>query len=125
VEAAADSAASTAIHAAGVLAPDAHGDGVPHRPSPQDLADLTGAFALTASVHDPEPTDAQPDDGPAERGLRGLVGSGSSQVGVAAALRARDASRPSDNDLAAAEAQLVIVRRGWVPREDLPRTARR
>ncbi|MGC9671035.1 hypothetical protein ACNTMW_31370 [Planosporangium sp. 12N6] len=55
-----------------------------------------------------------------ERGLRGLVGGGSSQVSVAAALRARDAARPTDADLAAAEAELVIVRRGWVPREDLP-----
>ncbi|WP_369077232.1 hypothetical protein [Symbioplanes lichenis] len=57
----------------------------------------------------------------AERGLRGLVGSGSSQVSVTAALRARDAARPTDEDIAAAEAGLTIVRRNWVPREDLPR----
>nr|WP_203941169.1 hypothetical protein [Spirilliplanes yamanashiensis] len=56
-----------------------------------------------------------------ERGLRGLVGSGSSQVSVGAALRARDAARPTDEHLAEAEAHLVIVRRNWVPREDLPR----
>jgi hypothetical protein len=56
-----------------------------------------------------------------ERGLRGLVGSGSSQVGVGAALRARDAARPTDEQLAEAEERLVIVRRNWVPREDLPR----
>ena len=61
------------------------------------------------------------DDREAERGLRGLVGSGSSQVSVGAALRARDAARPTDEQLAEAEADLVIVRRNWMPREDLPR----
>ncbi|MDI6102058.1 hypothetical protein QLQ12_25905 [Actinoplanes sp. NEAU-A12] len=61
------------------------------------------------------------DDREAERGLRGLVGSGSSQVSVGAALRARDASRPSDADLAEAERDLPIVRRNWLPREELPR----
>ena len=41
---------------------------------------------------------------------------------LTAAMRARDASRPTDDDLAAAEADLPIVRRGWVPRDELPRT---
>ena len=109
-------------------------------PSPFDLAELGTTFALTAAVQDPEPTGdlADPaaetidapqaeraDDPHTERGLRGLVGGGSSQVGVAAALRARDAARPTDDDLARAERDLVIVRRGWVPREDLPRSPRR
>lgn len=57
------------------------------------------------------------DEGDGERGLRGLVGAGSSQVGVAAAMRARDASRPTAEDLAAAEHDLTIVRRHWVPRD--------
>jgi len=107
-----------------------------HRPSPADLADLTGAFALTAGVQDPEPAPASTaspaptadhhhdhrfDDPAGERGLRGLVGGGSSQVNVVAAMRARDASRPTDDDLAAADADLPIVRRGWIPRDDLPR----
>jgi hypothetical protein len=61
------------------------------------------------------------DDREGERGLRGLVGSGSSQVSVGAALRARDASRPTDAHLAEAEQTLAIVRRNWLPREDLPR----
>nr|WP_239117621.1 hypothetical protein [Actinoplanes ferrugineus] len=56
-----------------------------------------------------------------ERGLRGLVGSGSSQVSVGAALRARDAARITDAHLDDADRNLVIVRRNWVPREDLPR----
>jgi len=93
----------------------------------------TPAERATASdPHAPRPDRApQPDnveggevdreDSPAERGLRGLVGGGSSQVSVAAALRARDAARPTAADLAAAEANLPIVRRGWVPRDDLPR----
>jgi hypothetical protein len=55
-----------------------------------------------------------------ERGLRGLVGSGSSQVSVGAAMRARDAARPSEEQLAEAEG-MTIVRRNWMPREDLPR----
>lgn len=108
----------------------------PHAPSPHDLAELAGAFAMTANVADPEP-EAEPayqhhplgnhdhEDVVTERGLRGLVGGGASQVSVAAALRARDAARPSDADVAAAEENLVIVRRGWVPREELPRPGRR
>ncbi|MDT5030812.1 MAG: hypothetical protein QOC94_983 [Actinoplanes sp.] len=67
----------------------------------------------------PRPVPA--DDREAERGLRGLVGSGSSQVSVGAALRARDAARPTEAHLAEAEQSLTIVRRNWTPREDLPR----
>ncbi|MFI2277236.1 MULTISPECIES: hypothetical protein [Catenuloplanes] len=63
---------------------------------------------------------ASAEDREAERGLRGLVGSGSSQVSVRAAMRARDASRPTDEDLAEAQERLVIVRRNWIPREELP-----
>ncbi|WP_433535320.1 hypothetical protein ACQPZK_25125 [Micromonospora sp. CA-249363] len=88
-----------------------------------------GSAASTAGVHDggdppPRRRGAGGDDRDGERGLRGLVGSGSSQVGLSAALRARDAARPSDDDLAEAEARVVVVRRNWVPREDLPRPPR-
>ncbi|MGW4294099.1 hypothetical protein ACWEH1_13720 [Micromonospora chersina] len=105
--------------------------------------DTDGPSASTAAVHDdvaPRPPRggarrAEPEQEPrgrrpgpsadeGERGLRGLVGSGSSQVSVTAALRARDAARPTDEDLAEAEARVVIVRRNWVPREELPRTGR-
>jgi hypothetical protein len=57
-----------------------------------------------------------------ERGLRGIVGSGPSQVGVLGAMRARDAARPTAEDLAAAEQELVIVRRHYVPPDADPRS---
>jgi hypothetical protein len=61
------------------------------------------------------------DDREAERGLRGLVGSGSSQVSVSAAMRARDGARSTDEHLADADTNLTIVRRNWQPREELPK----
>jgi len=54
---------------------------------------------------------------PAERGLRGLVAAGPSQVGVTGAMRARDAARPRPEDVEAAERELTIVRRYYVPPE--------
>jgi hypothetical protein len=96
----------------------------PAAASPAHLAELAGSFALTAGVLDPEPApepDQRYEEAHTERGLRGLIGGGSSQVGVAAAMRARDSARPTDADLAAAERNLPIVRRGWIPRDDLPR----
>ncbi|GIF68797.1 hypothetical protein Ais01nite_68320 [Asanoa ishikariensis] len=113
-------------------------------PPPSDPDDGLPS-ATTPEVHDPAPPPAprRPDPsesrprrpaGPrpmgglppseereAERGLRGLVGSGASQVGITAAMRARDASRPSAAEEAQAMERLVVVRRNWVPREDLPR----
>jgi len=50
-----------------------------------------------------------------ERGLRNLVGAGSSQLGVSGALRGRDVNRPTEQDLAEAERETVIVRRNWKP----------
>ena len=55
-----------------------------------------------------------------ERNLRGIVGAGSSQVGVVGAMRARDAARPTAADLAEAERDVVIVRRHYVPPDSLP-----
>jgi hypothetical protein len=51
----------------------------------------------------------------AERGLRELVGNTPSQLGPVGALRGRDVNRPTDEDLAAAERDLVVVRRHWTP----------
>ncbi len=50
-----------------------------------------------------------------ERGLRDLVGSGPSQLGVSGALRGRDVNRPTQQDIAEAERDLQIVRRNWQP----------
>jgi hypothetical protein len=50
-----------------------------------------------------------------ERGLRDLVGSGPSQLGVSGALRGRDVNRPTAEDIAEAERDLQIVRRNWQP----------
>lgn len=47
-----------------------------------------------------------------EQALRGLVGSGPSRVGAVGAMRARDVSRPSDEDIEAAVGKLVI-KRAW------------
>jgi hypothetical protein len=50
-----------------------------------------------------------------ERGWRELAGSSPSQVGLGGALRARDVARPTAADLAAAERDVVVVRRQWQP----------
>jgi hypothetical protein len=47
--------------------------------------------------------------------LRDLVGGAPSQVGVDGALRARDVNRPTADDLAEAERDVVVVRRHWRP----------
>jgi hypothetical protein len=106
---------------------------------PSAAAAADPPLAETMAVGDPEDPDAAPDrparrvprapavrptsgagyleDRDVERGLRGLVGSGSSQVSVSAALRARDAARPTEAHLADAEGTLAIMRRNWTPPE--------
>jgi hypothetical protein len=74
----------------------------------------TDPAVTTSAIHDGDEP-ASHDDREVERGLRGLVGGGASQVGVSAAMRARDAARPSEEELASAEANLLIIRRGWTP----------
>ena len=84
-------------------------------PYTEPRADAAGEFsAATGGGSTPE----LDEEIAGERGLRGLVGGGSSQLSVGAALRARDATRPSAAELAAAEANLVIIRRGWTPPPD-------
>jgi hypothetical protein len=74
-------------------------------------------------THDDQPAAKQPRrrrtarDTGTERGLRDIVGAGRSQVGISGALRARDVNRPTDEDLAEAERDTVIVRRNWKPTE--------
>ncbi len=86
-------------------------------------AGLIRSRAAHAARPAPRPLGGLPpsEEREAERGLRGLVGSGASQVDITAAMRARDASRPSAAEEAEAMNRLVVVRRNWVPREDLPR----
>jgi hypothetical protein len=89
-------------------------------PSPETPAPPPATLAATSPVLDePAPWVATAEGEPSvsERGLRGLVGGGSSQITPAAALRARDAARPRTGDLARAEAELTIVRRNWAPRD--------
>jgi hypothetical protein len=78
--------------------------------------------AQTPSAETPPAADDRPQRrrsggsrAPAERTLRDLVGNTPSQVGVEGALRARDVNRPTAEDLAAAERNVVIVRRNWRP----------
>jgi hypothetical protein len=79
-----------------------------HRQPPSDpAADLQAR---------PPTTEPREDD----RALRGLVGAGPSMLSLDAALRARDASRPTEEEMAEAERDLVIVRRQYVPTESLP-----
>jgi hypothetical protein len=88
--------------------------GVSHSTSTSDVYDdglpqIPNLSISTMAGGSPEDRD--------ERSLRGLIGGGSSQVSVRSALRARDASRPTDEDIAAAESGLTIIHRGWVPRD--------
>ena len=53
-----------------------------------------------------------------DRNWRELAGNAPSQVGVGGAMRARDVSRPSEADLAAAEREITLVRRQWRPPDD-------
>lgn len=55
-----------------------------------------------------------------ERSLRSLVTTRSTQVPSTAAMRAREVALPDAADLAEAEAELVIVRRHYVPPTSLP-----
>jgi hypothetical protein len=87
--------------------PSVEGDRPPRARPPRDAAALSDTPWAGAEL----------DPAVAERGLRGLVGGGSSQVSPRAAMRARDAARPRPEDLARAEAELQVVRRHWTPRD--------
>ena len=98
----------------------------PPAPSaPAGSGDRPGRPPARPGIERMPPVDREPIDAHAvtsgaedhERGLRGLIGGGASQVSVTAAMRARDAARPSAQEIAAAEASLTIVHRGWVPRD--------
>ena len=105
-------------------APDAAGDDGPGRDEAEPQV-----WPPRAAPTGPPPAPDQPAvvrrvkkarKGDAERGLRGIVGAGPSQVTGASAMRARDAARPTAADLAAAERDVVIVHRHYVPPDALP-----
>jgi hypothetical protein len=77
--------------------------------SPPDPV-LAGPPAPRAKPRRPRPARDAGDGG-----LRDLVGSGSSQLGLSGALRGRDVNRPTEQDLAVAERETVVVRRNWKP----------
>jgi hypothetical protein len=100
--------------------PDPPTPGPPTAGPPAEAPTSPAAASVATSPVDDEPAPwvaAEGEPSISERGLRGLVGGGSSQITPAAALRARDAARPRADDLARAEAELTIVRRNWAPRD--------
>lgn len=86
-------------HPAGTPGPAAH----PGRPPGERRGSEPGARR------------GRPSPESAERSLRSLVTTRSTQVSPTAAMRAREVALPDADDLAAAEADLVIVRRHYVP----------
>jgi hypothetical protein len=80
----------------------------------------TAAAEERPPVAEPQRRSASKAERDAERGLRGLVGAGPSQVSLGAAMRARDASQPTAGDLAAAERDTDLVRRHYVPSDAPP-----
>ncbi len=101
---------------AGISAPG----GLPHA-----FAGSPGAAAATGPGHPPDhgrPAGEGPGriyrtprEDHSERSLRALVTTRSTQVSPSAAMRAREAAMPTAADLLAAEADLVVVRRHYVP----------
>jgi hypothetical protein len=65
---------------------------------------------MTSVPNRPGPHQTRPahDAGHAKDGLGGLVGAGPSKVGIDGAMRARDVARPTPQELADAERDLVI-----------------
>ncbi|WP_073391362.1 hypothetical protein [Jatrophihabitans endophyticus] len=75
-----------------------------------------GAPAASSTPSSPPPSPSgKRRDAAADRALRDVVGSGASQLSASRALRARDLHRPTDDELAAAERDVQLVRRNWQP----------
>jgi hypothetical protein len=71
-------------------------------------------------AEEPPPAPPPLESGEDERALRSLIGPGRSRVGVVGAMRARDVSRPSAEEYAAADGNVVLIRRHYVPPEGQP-----
>jgi hypothetical protein len=89
-----------------VVAPEALEVPTPH---PAD----TVTDSLPSGAVAPKAVGRRPD--PMDRVWRDLAAPGPSRVGVSGALRARDVDRPTEEDLAEAERDVVLVRRNWTP----------
>jgi hypothetical protein len=91
---------------------------------PADQADSTedltppATSSATSSTEPRKRRQPREGGGVGDRGLRDIVGAGRSQIGVGGALRARDVNRPSEQDLAEADRDVVIIRRNWKPEEN-------
>jgi hypothetical protein len=93
--------------------------------TPHAFAGSPGAAAATGPGHPPEHgrpagegprrSYRTPREDQSERSLRALVTTRSTQVSPTAAMRAREAAMPTAADLLAAEAELVVVRRHYIP----------
>ncbi|MGI8868022.1 MAG: hypothetical protein ACR2F6_04015 [Mycobacteriales bacterium] len=84
-------------------------------PTPADVPPSGAAGAQRKADRRPDRSGREQSPATRERGLRNLVGSGSSQVGTLPAMRARDVGRPSDEQIAAAERDVELVRRHYTP----------
>jgi len=87
----------------------------PERPGPTAAPAPTSGAAPNAPGTEAKLPSKRRRTDPTERGLRDLVGAGPSQLGPVRAMRARDANRPTAEDLAEAEQDVAIVRRHWKP----------
>ncbi|MGI8879305.1 MAG: hypothetical protein ACR2KJ_02095 [Jatrophihabitans sp.] len=85
------------------------------KPTPPEPLAPDAAVASEKPPPDPKRRGNAPRRDNGERAWRELAGSGPSQVGVDGALRARDVNRPTEEELAQAEHDTVIVRRNWRP----------
>ena len=92
-------------------------EGAPQTASPPVPAEPAAAAKPQPNPAEPKPARKRRParDAGSERGMRDLVGAGRSQIGVDGALRGRDVNRPTEQDLAEAERDIVIVRRNWKP----------
>lgn len=95
------------------------------------LAAEAAAASAAAAVADAVPNDGADTErsarrrrAAAERGAHALEGNRATQLPSAEAMRAREWAAPGPADLAAAEAELVIVRRHYRPPEPLPTKSR-
>jgi len=77
------------------------------------------------AVIPPAETRRSNDSRRSDRGLRGLEASRSSQLTPNQAMRAREFARPTADDLADAEQELVVVRRNYIPPTPLQSSRRR